>query len=193
MLRIAPILALSLCVSLPADAQAPLDWGLCRDWGRGAKDEKLDACTALIESGKYTGNDLANIYVRRGRIHFSKGEADHAVEQYEEALRIAPSNCAAFYARSIVSAHRNEGENAIADLSKAISFCPTVGDFRRLRGALYGARLEIDLAIADLDEAIRLDPDDGSALMLRAGAKEWKGDIEGSEADKELLARLNKQ
>ena len=191
MVRSVFLLALSLCASSPADAQAPSDWGLCRQFGRGAAEAKLNACTALIESVKYIGNDLADIYVMRGRIHFFlKGEVDRAVAQYNEALRIAPSNCAAFYFRSAMSVSRNDADDAIADLSKAISFCPTVGEYRRLRGVAHHAKLEFDQAIADLDEAIRLDQDDATALLIRAMAKQSKGDIEGSKVDKERLSEL---
>lgn len=194
MVRGAFLLAMSLGASLPAAAQTPLDWGLCRQFGRGAAEARLNACTTLIESGKYIGSDLANIYVMRGRIHFfSTGKVDRAIAEYDEALRIAPDSCGAFYFRSIISAFRNDTDDAIADLSKAISFCPTFGPYRRQRGVIHYTKLEFDQAIADLDEAIRLDPGDATALLIRSMAKQLKGDTEGSQFDREVLEELLKR
>jgi tetratricopeptide (TPR) repeat protein len=191
MVRSLFLLMLSFCVGVPATAQAPFDWGLCRDFGRGASEAKLNACTALIESGKRVGGDLANIHVMRGRIHFFlKGEIDRALAEYSEALRIEPRNCAAFYFRSIVSASENNADDAIAHLSTAISFCPTVGVYHRQRGVARYVKLELDQAISDLDEALRLDPDDATALMIRSMAKQSKGDQAGSQSDKRALEEL---
>lgn len=183
--------AATLLTGGKAAAEAAVDLGLCNQWGRGNPNEKINVCTTLIESGRYLGNDLANIYVMRGRIHFfSKGDIERAVAEYNETLKIAPSNCAAFYFRSIISGSKDNADDAIADLNKAIGYCPTVGVYHRQRGVAHYAKLEFDQAIADFDEAIRLDQEDASALLLRGMAKLTKGDTEGSNADKDRLEEL---
>ena len=52
----------------------------------------ISGCTAVIESGKLTGKDLANIFNNRGNAYAAmKREFDRAIADYDQAIQLAPN------------------------------------------------------------------------------------------------------
>jgi len=65
-----------------------------------ASDLIINGCTAVIESGKFTGKDLANIFNSRGNAYAMKREFDRAIADYDQAIRLAPNNPGPFMNRA---------------------------------------------------------------------------------------------
>src|SRR5271169_1397483 len=67
------------------------DSEICFDL-EGSVTKSVPACTALIDSGRYSGIELANIYFERAMSFNSWGKIDRAIADFNEANRICPSS-----------------------------------------------------------------------------------------------------
>ena len=159
-----------LPATLPADAQTQqqLDW--CSGKARATPDLQSDGCTAVIESGKYSGAFLAAIFLSRGNAYDDKGDYDRAIADYNEAIRLDPKNSAAFFNRGLTSAKKKDYDGAIANYSAAIQLNRKDPDAFYKRGIAYDDKGDYVRAIADYNEAIRLDPNHTQAIVKRAAA-----------------------
>lgn len=82
----------------PADAQTQqqMDWCENKDYAYLA-DLQLNGCTALIQSGRWSGNDLALIFNNRGNAYSDKNDYDRAIADFSQAIRLDPK-----YALSLI-------------------------------------------------------------------------------------------
>ena len=138
----------------------------------------IAACTRLIESGQFTGHNLAIFHYDRGIAHKNKKDFDQALSDYSEAIRLDPNYAHAYLNRGVLLADKREIDRAMADFEAAIRLDPTEKLGYMNRAAAYKIKGDWDRAIADYSEAIRLDPNDidiiyarGIALSLKAGLR----------------------
>ena len=82
--------------------------------------ESAEACTALIEKGGRTPDDLADLYLRRGEFYRVRGMLDLAFADFAEALRLLPGFLEARYDRGLAYRDANKLEEALADLNEAV-------------------------------------------------------------------------
>lgn len=91
----------------------------------------IAACSDAISSGKLNGLDLAKAYVSRGLARQRSKEDDNAISDFNEAIRINPSNTQAFNARGNSYLSLGQYDRAIEDYRQAIElnpkFVPRVG------------------------------------------------------------------
>jgi tetratricopeptide (TPR) repeat protein len=127
---------------------------------------------------------LAQALRRRAVAWHHKGDFDRAIADYDQALRLAPNNAAAFNNRGLAWQARGNLDRAIADFGDAIRADPTdqAGAYR-FRSHALRQRGDIDGAIADADRSIRLYPDYNAAYVARGLAYEAKGDAARALAD----------
>lgn len=123
-------IALAVTWSVPAQAQSRAqNWERCTDKNKQfSPDEKIQACTAIIKSGKENKNDLSTAYNNRGIGYDSKGQFDTAIENFDEAIRINPNSALAHYNRGIAYTNRGNWYNSfddrlrgLQDINKAMS------------------------------------------------------------------------
>ena len=74
-------LALPLALAAPARAQSA-DERRCTGQWRATPDERIAACTVLIESGRYQGANLAILHHDRGLAMRAKGDAGRALDDF---------------------------------------------------------------------------------------------------------------
>ncbi|NNM98359.1 MAG: tetratricopeptide repeat protein [Candidatus Eremiobacteraeota bacterium] len=94
------------------------------------------ACTAEIESGQYSGADLADIYNDRGLGYRDGGEPTNAIADYNEALSLDPSSVSALVNRGTAFVDLGEYDRALADVDRALQLEPK----NLLRKVRAGAR-----------------------------------------------------
>src|ERR1044072_7124252 len=133
--------------------------------GAAAADE-WDSCVKLsddfagaggsraIDSRQYTGRSLARLYARRGGADQARGDANRAVADYNESMRIDPTYPSAYLNRGNVWYHRGDFDRAIADYNQAIQLAPDYGVAFSNRGSALGSKGDFERAIADFDRAI---------------------------------------
>ena len=119
----------------------------------------IKECTEAIE------HDSAYYmpYANRGLAYFRTGDINHAMADFDEAIRIG--GFANNHDRSVIFMNRcaalNRNKNyarAIEDCAEAISAEKTNAKAYSDRGNAYYGTGDVDRAMADFDEAIRLDP-----------------------------------
>src|ERR1700687_4507232 len=121
-------------------------------------EPRIVACTESIKSGKWKGNNQAINYGNRGKAYDDKGDYDHAIADYNQAISLNPKNPIFYNNRGIAYRNKDDFDRAIADYNQAISLNPRDHDAYYNRGIAYRNKGDIDHAIADYNQAISLNP-----------------------------------
>jgi tetratricopeptide (TPR) repeat protein len=157
--------------------------------------EAIEACTAVIDSGKATPGIVAQALVNRGKTYRMRhDDTDRALADYDQAIRMMPDFEPAFVARGFVYLFaRPDPDRAIADFSEAIRLDPASFAVFYLRGLAWSRKGDWDRAIADFDQTIRLRPTYDMAYRDRGMAKQAKSDTAGAAADLAEADRIGRE
>jgi tetratricopeptide (TPR) repeat protein len=129
----------------------------------------------------------------RGFAYLAKGDNDHAITEYREAIRLDPKDSVAYDDRGRAYRAKGDLDSAIADFTEAIRLAPKHADLYNNRGIAYGAKGDNDRAIADYTEVIRLEPKNPVAYHNRAFAYGAKGDQDHAVTEYSQAIRLAPQ
>ena len=134
--------------SVVAQTQQDLDWceskGLVKDMDmEGAPNDVLanmiiSGCTAVIESGKFTGNNLATIFNDRGNAYQIKREFDRAIADYDQAIRLAPDDPGAYFNHAHAKAIKRDRAGFDADIARFKELCASLSPVKRWDRATCG-------------------------------------------------------
>ena len=82
----------AIIITTPARARNPLYVTKCNDWEgkRFSIEERIDGCTTIISSGRYSRKNLARAYNNRGFALTAKGDLNRATADFGEARRLDP-------------------------------------------------------------------------------------------------------
>ena len=110
-----------------ANAQLSPQWESCTgnpgiDW-----DQQIISCSALIQSGDESTENLAIAFYNRGLAYENKEDYARAIADYSEAIRLDPNDAEAFFYRSLDKARMGDKAGAAADMAAAIRINPNVG------------------------------------------------------------------
>jgi len=119
---------------------------------------RIAGCTALIQAGQYATGNLSTIYGNRGTAYSSKGDHDHAIQDFNEAIRLNPNNFRAYFDRGQAYNSKDDFDRAIQDFSEAVRLNTNDTSYYYSRGSAYYNKGDYDRAIQDYNEAIRLNP-----------------------------------
>lgn len=130
-------------------------------------DEAIDLCNRAL--GMTLKAPLASeVFTTCGNGYAGKNDWDHALRDYDEAIKIEPRNTDALINRGNAYAHKNQLDKSIQDYSEAIRLNPNLAEAYCNRAFDYIAAKKTDLALADLAEAIRVNPKFTGAYRWRA-------------------------
>ncbi|MBI2713815.1 MAG: tetratricopeptide repeat protein [Rhizobiales bacterium] len=133
-------------------------------------DQTISGCTADIQSGRFSGKNLAVKFSNRGLAYNDKGQTDRAIQDYDQAIRLNPNYANAFYNRGNAYDDKGQTDRAIQDYDQAIKLNPNHANAFNNRGLAYKNKGQTDRAIQDFDQAIRLNPNFTLAINNRAEA-----------------------
>ena len=156
-----------------------------------ALDQRIEACTAAIASGRWSGPGLAWAYNNRSLAYILQGDYDRAIADADEAIRLDPNDAVAFNNRGVGYGGKEVYDRAIADYNEAIRIDPSYALSFKNRGSFYQHRGDLDRAIADYSKAVELQPTFAMAFADRASAYQEKGDFDRAVADFGTLIRLS--
>ena len=131
--------ALTAALCEPARAQTADAWK-CTGRGGIPWDEQIAGCTDAINSAKFSGTDLAAIFNSRGTAYLVKGDLDHAIGDYDQAISLNPGYAVAFNNRGFAYGLKRNFDHAIADFDQAIRLNPNYALAFWNRGNVYMAK-----------------------------------------------------
>jgi Flp pilus assembly protein TadD len=176
------------CLALAAGPALADDRADCR--GTGAPEAVVAACTRVIGAGAVQGGELADLYAARARAYRAQADLDHAIADFDEAIRIAPARPFLVELRGNAWLAKRDYPKAIADYERALQLNPKLIPAYIGRASAHFAKGELDAALADYQAAIELNPK-GAALYLQRGHV-WrrKGDVTRAVADYSEALRI---
>jgi Tfp pilus assembly protein PilF len=119
-------------------------------------DVAITACTRAIQSGAFTGKDLAILYVNRGAEWQNKNEYDKELDDLSEAIKHDSTVAAIYKNRATIYRVRGEVDRAITDYDTAIRLDPTYTSAYTSRGIAYEDKKEVERAKVDFRKALSL-------------------------------------
>jgi tetratricopeptide (TPR) repeat protein len=136
-------------------------------------DRTLAGCTKVLALKNLKAPLREGAFVVRGRAFAMKGDVDHAIADYNEAIRINPKGSLAITFRGAAYHVRGDYDHAIADYDEAIRIDPKNATAYSNRGITFAAKNDDDRAVADYNEAIRIEPAFAAPHISRANIY-WK-------------------
>jgi tetratricopeptide (TPR) repeat protein len=176
----APLALAALLLATPSAAQGDPRARACAGEGGVSLDQRISACTAIIESGRETGQNLAFAFNKRGGAHYYKELYDRALADYDRALQLSPQYADALNNRCWTGAVVGRLQQAVDDCSASLRLEPNVANTHENRGFAYLKMGDFDRALADYEIALRLDPNRADNLYGRGFARMKKGDTGGN-------------
>ncbi len=86
------------------------------------------ACTQAIQSGRFSGAELASIYDNRAIELRQQGDFERAISDYTAAIRIDAELTGAYTGRGLAYEGKAEAEKAKADYRKALTLAQKYDD-----------------------------------------------------------------
>jgi tetratricopeptide (TPR) repeat protein len=157
---------------------------------RADRDSTVEACTALLQSGKLSSADRADAFLGRGYAYAAKGQYDRAIQDYDEAIKLVPDDAAAFNNRGVAYRAKGEDDRAIQDFDQALQLKPDLTEAYNNRGVVHRTKRQFDQAILDHDVAIVLYPRFSQAFGNRGTDYLLKGDYDHAMQDYDEAIRL---
>jgi Flp pilus assembly protein TadD len=156
---------------------------VCTGRQAASAERRIEACSSLIASGTFNGDQLAILYTSRGSAWRAKGEFDRALADQNEAIRLQPSSAILYFNRAVIWRSKGDASRAITDFNEAIRLAPNFAIAYKGRGDQFYAKGDYYPAVQDYDVAVQLQPDYAEALARRGLAKLMMGDVDGRNAD----------
>jgi len=152
----------------------------------------IQSCTAVIQSGSSSGPGLALLYFSRGFAYQGKRDYDHAIADFDQAIRLEPNNEPAFLNRGEAYLGKRDYDRAIADYDQAIRLAPNnTADLNARCRARAILNRDLPKALADCDESLRLRADNPRALDSRGLTDLRLARFDDAIADYAAALRLN--
>ncbi len=141
---------------------------VCNSGSAGAAaNHRIEACTALIASGQFGGDQLAGLLVRRGNLYGAAENLPRALADFGKAIELNPGDKAALLGHAVTQAKLGRFDQAVSDASRAIAIDPDDADAYFERGFAYAQLADYRDAIADEAQVIRVDPSNARAYDNR--------------------------
>ena len=135
-------------------------------------DVSIEACNRAINSGRYSGVDLANAYINRAAELIVKKEYDRGISDTDVAIKLFPQSTLAYTNRGRAYQLKGDLKRAFADYSVAISHDPENPAAYINRASVREQQGDIKGAIADLKRRWR-------PSLERASSSTWKTTLRG--------------
>jgi tetratricopeptide (TPR) repeat protein len=127
----------------------------------------ISVCSALIQSRRARGRDLAVAHTERGVAYVALLDYDRALYDFGEAIRADATFSKAFANRGAVYGAKQEFDRAIADFTRVLALEPGSANAFADRAGMHRLNGQHDEAIRDYTEAIRLNPAFSEAMLNR--------------------------
>jgi lipoprotein NlpI len=186
------IAGLTTLMAAPALGDTFSDRDQCKFVGQISKaDQSISACDRVIGDAQVSGPNRAAALSSRCGWRWAKQDADHALADCNEAIKIDSNRADAYVNRGNVYLSKGDADHALSDFNEAIKRDPRSAWAYNARGEIFKNKGDVSHAMADFSEAIRLDPDYAMPYSLRGQLYKSEGDFERARADLNQSIRLD--
>lgn len=189
-LAVSALALFGFCLSNSATAQTEQQKTACYD-PKATDADTVDGCSALANSGQYSGRDLAIVLYNRGLSYENMKQYPQALSDLSQAVGLDPNYIDAFDERGNVYLKLGDYDRAIPDYDRAIQLNPSFALAYSNRGWTYYKKNDLDHAFADYDRSISLDNKYGRVFINRAVADLAKNDCASAAQDYLKAKQLN--
>jgi tetratricopeptide (TPR) repeat protein len=126
--------------------------------GNTAPPRVIQACTESLHRKILQGNERFFLYANRAEAYFAQGDKQCALDDYNEAVKLAPHNASLYCNREVVYAAQSDDNAALRDFDTAIGINSKLVPALRQRAKIHETLGNFSGARADYSEAIRLQP-----------------------------------
>jgi tetratricopeptide (TPR) repeat protein len=180
----AGLVAAASCFASATIAQViSKEWGQCSGGEGGDPDVIIAGCTAVIEANKNPDRRLAIALNNRGVAYKAKGDFDHALQDYDLAVRLDPYAANHYNNRGVIYRIKGDLGSAVEDYAKAIALKPDYVASYYNRALAYLDMGQFNKALADFNFVIWVNPLNAYALYGRGLLKQKMGDTDGAAPD----------
>jgi tetratricopeptide (TPR) repeat protein len=185
------IVAMTLCqLRLDRDKRVVIDKCINRD-AKSTPPMAIQACTELLDRKILQGNERFYLFVNRAAAYFAQGDKQHALDDYNTAVKVAPRSAQPYYNRGVFYAAQADSGAAVKDFDTALSLDPKDIAALRRRAIVYVSQKNLSGALADFTEALRLQPRTASLWSERGYVSLLLRDFEGAVKDEAEAIRLD--
>jgi len=137
------------------------------------------------------GKTRAQAYYDRGVAYRAKGDTDHAIADYNEAIRLDPDLAEAYSSRGIAYRAKGDTDRAIADYNEAIRLNPSFAEAYNNRAWAYFNAGKAAQGLPDAERSLQLLPNNAHLLDTRGHIFEALGRREEAIADFRRALSIN--
>jgi lipoprotein NlpI len=149
---------------------------------QGNFDIAIVDCIRAIGSGQLSDADRAITFNNRGNTYFGKRDYVHAIQDYDQAIRIKPNYPEAFNNRGGAYVDKRQYERALADYEAAAKIDPKVARYKSMGFTLfYLGRME--KSAEAMAQAIHAAPQDMYAIVWRYLTRAKNGDFQSASVE----------
>jgi tetratricopeptide (TPR) repeat protein len=152
---------------------------------------RISACTNAILTEGFLTNDVVGAYHLRALAYSDAGDNRRAISDFDQVLRIEPSNSAVYFERASAYIRLREYNQAIDDYGHSLHIEPTNPQAYFMRGISHYQLGEHTEAIVDYGRALGLDPEFSPVYNERAWALYLLGRNTEALEDTERALSLN--
>jgi tetratricopeptide (TPR) repeat protein len=159
--------------------------------GDAAPPRVIQACTESLDNDIFEGNARFFLFASRAAGYFAQGDTQRALDDYNQAVKLAPRNAYVHYNRGIFYAAQSDGDAALRDFDAAIEINSRFVAALRQRARVYYARGNLSDASADYSRAVGLEPKTAALWSERGYVYLRQKDYADAIKDEEEAIRLD--
>jgi tetratricopeptide (TPR) repeat protein len=155
---LASALACAIAVALMAGPARAQEYSDCyrATTDKSLTEKGVDICTHLIASGRWKGDDLAQLYNNRGLLHSKLDKLELAVNDLSQALKNNPKDAHAYDNLGDIWYARRDYDKAVVEYNNAIRVDPTFIGAYYNRGRAFEAMGNLRSARADYQAVLNM-------------------------------------
>ena len=185
------IAAIAIIVMPPAKAADSQLWAFCAGTRWVPMDQRLLACKAIIEASDETPANQAIARCDRAIAYNMKGDAELAMADLTEALRLGLGEYQGLMCRGFGYLYKGDTDAAISYFDQAINLDLKSSDGFVARGNAHVRKKEYDSAIKDYTEAVQRNSRDALAFYNRGTAYLTVKDYDHAITDFDMVIEID--
>ena len=151
----------------------------------------IQACTESLDQDIFEGRTRFFLYAARAAGYFAAGDKEHALDDYNEAVKLAPRNAYVYYNRGVFYSAQSDNDAALRDFDTALGLNAKLVLALRQRARVYQARGNLVEAREDYSKAIGLEPKTAALWSERGYVSIRQKDYESAVKDEAEAIRLD--